>query len=121
VNKPKDYAKALVELMADKKMSEKKITDGFLRILVKNGDLKKAKEIMRLAEQLLVKKTGNKKIVVESARTIETKKLLNTFIEKGDAVQEKINPSLIAGVKITVDGEKQFDFSLKSKLDKLFS
>ena len=45
--------------------------------------------------------------------------LEKSFIKKGDIVQEKINPALVAGVKIIVDGNRQLDLSLLSKLNKI--
>jgi len=37
----------------------------------------------------------------------------------GDVVEARIDPDLIAGIKITVNDEMQFDGSLKSKLNKV--
>jgi len=108
--KAKDYAKALVDI---KKFDAKH----FLRILQKNGDTKKLKEIVLLTEKLLLEKSGNKKVIIEMAR----KAAVKLSLKKGDVVEEKINPDLIAGVKIIIDGEKQLDFSLKNKLEKIFN
>ena len=63
-------------------------------------------------------KSGNKKIVLEMAR--QNKVILKSVIKKNDVVEEKINPELIAGIKIIIDNERQLDFSLKNKLDKIF-
>lgn len=122
--KPKIYAKALVELiLEDKKgtpvgLRPRDITEKFFALLQKNGDLKKAKEIIALAETLLLKKTGNKKITIEVAR--KSAGMVFPF-KKGDMVQQKIRPEMIAGVKIIIDGERQLDFSLKNKLEKIFT
>lgn len=118
--KSREYAKVLVELILQGKVKEKVIIEGFLRLLKKNGDFKKAKEIIQLAEIELIKKTGNKKVILETARKNEIKDSFKHFIEKGDIVSEKINADLIAGIKIIVNDERQLDFSLKSKLDKIF-
>ena len=118
--KPKQYAEALVDLLLSKKADEKKISDNFLKLLKKNGDMKKAGEIMALAENLLLKKTGNKKVILETARKTDTKDFISKFTKKGDIVKEKIKPELIAGLKITTDN-KQLDFSLKNKLNKMFN
>jgi F0F1-type ATP synthase delta subunit len=37
-----------------------------------------------------------------------------------DVVEEEIDPSLVAGMKVVVNDERVFDGSLKAKLDKLF-
>ena len=117
--KSKIYAEALVSSIIEKK--SKDVVVRFIKLLEKNGDIKKAKEIISLAESLFLKKTGNKKIVLEVAREMEKPALVKDFgVAKGDIVEEKINPSLIAGIKVIINNERQLDFSLKNKLDKIF-
>ena len=116
------YAKALVDLMAEKKsVNEKKMVDNFLKILQKNGDLKKAKQIILLAEKLYLQKTGNKNIIIETARKISSKGMLDYFVKKNDVVEEKVNPEIIAGIKIIINNEQQLDFSLSKKLEEVFN
>lgn len=114
------YAEALADCLSVGKISEKKIADNFLNFLEKNQDSKKAKEIIALVETLLLKKSGNKKIILETARKVDIKNLVKSFVKKGDIVEEKINSQLIAGIKIIVNSNKQLDFSLKNKLEKIF-
>ena len=116
--KTKDYALALAALIYEAKSDAKDITERFLELLVKNGDIKKAKEILVAAEKLLLAKTGNKKIVLEMARSSGAAS--TAFLKKGDVLEKKINPELIAGVKIVIDDEKQLDFSLAKKLNQIF-
>ncbi len=118
----KTYAKALVELISEKKSPAdvKKHLAGFLDFLAKNGDMKKAKEIISLTENLWYKKTGKRKITLETAHKISKKNILKDFFQDGDMVAEKVNPELIAGIKVVVNNEKQLDFSLKSKLEQIF-
>jgi len=122
VNKTKLYAKALAEVLAKKSVDEKKVTNNFVKLLVSAGLEKKSKEILEMAEEMLLVKRGNKKIVFETARKITAgqKKILEGISKKGDLVKEKINPELIAGVKIIINNNKQFDSSMKSKLQKIF-
>lgn len=120
--KSKIYAEALVGLMDSKKAGGSKIIDNFIELLKKNGDMKKAKEIISLAEAIFLKKTGKRKVTVETARKIGRN--LSALLSKelqADAIEEKINPEIIAGIKIIVNNEKQLDFSLKGKLEKIFS
>ena len=121
-NKVKLYATALAEILAEKKFDEKKVTSNFVKLLVSAGLEKKSKEILELAEEILLTKRGNKKIVIESARKITAgqRKVLDGIALKGDMVKEKINPELVAGVRITVNGNKQFDGSMKRKLERIF-
>ena len=120
--KIKLYAKALAEIVSRKggisSSEEKRIIDNFIKLLVRTGYDKKSKEILNLAENLILAKNGKRKITFETAREISAsqKKSLNNFIKKGDIITEKINPDLIAGIKIIINGARQFDSSLQSKL-----
>ncbi len=120
--KPRIYAIALADIVMDKKnaSNEKRIIHSFLRLLEKNRDMKKAKEIISLVEAIFFEKTGNKKVILEMARKIDTKNILKDFIKKGDVIEEKINPKLIAGIKIIINNEKQLDFSLQKKIQEIF-
>lgn len=116
------YAKAFVDVIS-KKTSAKmgnELINNFLKLLEKKGALKNAKKIVDLAEFYYIQQQGNKKIILESARKVNTKNLLKGLVTEGDIIQEKIKPTLIAGVKVIINNEKQLDFSLKNKLDKIF-
>lgn len=118
--KSRDYANALVEIMLSGKHDAKMVA-GFLNFVKKNRDEKKLKEILNLAEKLYFKKTGSKKIILETARPFNFKnsELVNSLVKKGDVMQEKINKDLLAGVKIVVNEEKQLDYSFLKKLQEL--
>lgn len=115
------YAKALMEIMAGTLDQQEKLLRAFALLLQKKGDTRRIKEITALASQMYAKKTGRRNIVVESARKVNTKSILKSLQREGDNVEEKITPDLVAGVKITVNGEAQLDFSLSSALDNIFS
>lgn len=118
----KDYAKALVEVLDDKELNQEQVAEGFAKLLERQGDLGKAKEILVAAKMLMAKKNGKKSVVFEMARklTAGQKEMLAKFVEEGDIVEEKINKDLIAGIKIIVDNEKQLDNSMQNKINKLF-
>jgi F0F1-type ATP synthase delta subunit len=120
-NKPKLYAKALAEVIDEGKTDGKRVINNFLKLLQSKGLERKAGEILDLAEDLLLQKQGKRKITFETARkmTAGQKKLLDSFVKKGDVVKEKINPELIAGVKIIINESKQFDASMQSKLSRI--
>jgi F0F1-type ATP synthase delta subunit len=42
------------------------------------------------------------------------------MVKKDDVVVERIDPALVAGMKMTVNDEEQFDGSLQRKLASLF-
>jgi len=124
----KIYAKALAELALKEEETrpqagkEREIVHNFLNLLKKNNDFSGAKKIIELAQKIYFKKTGKKKIVLEVARKLnkDNKKLLWALAKKDDLIEERINPDLIAGVKIIVNEEKQFDQSVLNKLKKIF-
>jgi F0F1-type ATP synthase delta subunit len=120
--KVKDYANALVEILSEGEISDKKIAQGFIKLLERQNDFKKSKEIIDLAEFLLVKKNNKKSVIFETARKLSDsqRKTLLKSTEKGDIIKEKINPELIAGVKIIVDNEKQLDQTMLKKLQTIF-
>ncbi|MFH1968541.1 MAG: F0F1 ATP synthase subunit delta [bacterium] len=123
--KARDYAEALVQIISEKgdNLNEKKTIQGFLKLLERQSDLKKAKEILGLAKILLVKKSGNKTVALHTARKLSAsqKNLLSKFIKKGDLIEEKITPELIAGIKIVIDNEEQLDETLLRKINNLIN
>jgi F0F1-type ATP synthase delta subunit len=121
-NKTKLYARALTEILAKDKVDEKKLVVNFVKLLVDSGLERKAKEILELAEEMLLAEQGRNKITFETARKIteSQKKILAEFVKDGDVVKEKISPELIAGIKIIINNSKQFDASMQSKLQNIF-
>lgn len=120
-NKTKNYAKALAEIILKgaKPADEKKIVNNFVKLI---GQDKYAKEILELAENIVLARQNKRKITLETARKMTTgqKKLLGNLVKDGDIVKEKINPELIAGIKIIINDSKQFDASMQSKLSRFF-
>jgi len=123
--KAKLYAKALAEILSKKggisATEEKKVVNNFVKLLLTSGFEGKSREILDLAENFLLAKQGKRKVTLESARKITAgqKKLLDSVVKKGDVVKEKINPELIAGIKIIINDSQQFDASMQSKLSKI--
>lgn len=120
-NKVKLYAKALAEILSKKGIDEDKVASNFVKLLIKSGQERKAKEILGLAEDMLLSKQGKRKITLETARrlTAGNRALLKEFAKEGDVIKEKIDHELIAGVKITINNEKQFDNSMLNKINNL--
>ena len=71
---------------------------------------------------MILAKQNKDKIIFETARKItpSQKKMLHDIAKDGDQIKEKINPDLIAGVKIIINENKQFDGSLQNKLQNIF-
>lgn len=118
------YAQALTSLLEKgvSKNKEEEMAQNLLALLKKNGDSKKLSEIIHLAEKILVTRDGGREVVIETAHPIpDLKKKLHKLLTAHDIVEERINPMILAGVRVTVNGETQIDASLRSELDKLFA
>lgn len=123
--RPIFYGKAFVEAVWDK--GEKGIdavVSNFISLIRKNGDWSKKDEIVGACETALRKKTGRSSLVIESARPLNEKQkeaILAKFRGGLYDFEEKINPDLLAGVRLVRDEERQFDASLQKKLKQIFS
>ena len=119
------YAKALVEVLGDVKgpvgARDDEIAKNFIAIVRKNSDEAHLKKILEEASRFARGKSGVRKVTIASARELNNVqgRLVEQFVKPGDVVERRINPGLIAGVKITLNDELQFDGSLKNKLDKV--
>lgn len=121
--RPHIYAKALDELLADPKASGSQIAKRFLEVVRRNGDEASLPKILEEAARFARGRGGARKVIVESARTLGTSQeaMIKKFLTPGDVVVHKIDPELIAGIRITVNDERQFDGSMRAKLDALFA
>jgi F0F1-type ATP synthase delta subunit len=119
----KNYGQALAEAILNERGSRATVVaKNFVRILGRNGDEVHAKKILREAERILQRADGIRSVVFESARPLGAgqEKALAAFTKPGDTVSYRIDPRLMAGVRVLVDDEREFDGTLKGKLDKLF-
>lgn len=117
-----DYVKAFSELL-EEGVSEDVAINGLLEALEKNGDKNKAESIVARIEKSIVKKNGGRSVVCEIARDVPQTlkdKIRNSF-QSEDRVMFSIEPELVAGTRITFDGEYQLDRSFKAKLKRCFS
>jgi F0F1-type ATP synthase delta subunit len=127
---PHTYAKALVAVLADVRTKrgggddereDARIADNFVALVRRNGDEGNLPRILEEASHLARGIGGVRRVVLESARpfTAAQRKHAGTFLTEGDIVVEKVDPTLIAGIRITVNDELQFDGSLRKKLARL--
>lgn len=119
------YAKALAEVVGETGAAQKDsavIIKNFLELVRRNGDEAHLKKIIEEAGRLARAKSGIRKVSIESARTLTTaqEKEIAQFLKAGDVVEHAIDPTLIAGIRLIVDDEMQFDGSLRGKLDNVF-
>ena len=120
---PETYAAALWQAASSAPAAKRgEIVKRFVRLLKKTGDIGRAEKIAAAVEKLTVKAKGGRWITVEFARPIETKikRHITDIFSAKDRIEEKINPNLVAGVRVTPDGAKEFDNSFQRKLKKLF-
>ena len=120
----KTYAQAFAEAGYKASAAEQgKIVQRFMTLVKKNGDSAKLPAILDEAERMLVRMQGGKVVMLETARVLSPGSraaLHKTFTAK-DRIEERVRPEVLAGIRICVDGEKEFDASFKRKLDKLFN
>lgn len=116
------YAKALVEVLATfkgSKAEEDQLAKHFIALVRKNGDEGHLRQILEEASRFSRGKSGVRKVTIASARELNAAqtKTMEHFVRAGDVVERRIEPDLIAGIKIILDDELQFDGSLKNKLN----
>lgn len=106
---------------AIKRDSHEQVVGGFVKLLRKTGDIKHSKKIIEAVYKKLVNEKGGKWVNVEVAResALEKEVFKNKFSEKNH-VDFKINPELVAGVRITIDEQDELDNSLDNKLKRMF-
>lgn len=120
---PDVYAEAFVKTLAGRHVSET-VIERFIASIRKHNDWARRNNIIRACEKKMRQRDGKELITIESARELslaQREKLSLAWKGKNQDIEYRINPSLIAGVKIVIDEEKQFDGSLRRKLDKMFS
>lgn len=120
--KPEDYAKALLAVLREKKIPEHKAVERFIALVRKNGDQRLFPKIIETVETLQTKEAGGTVVHLEFAREASTvlHHKLNTVFGEKDRVKTSYNQRLIAGARVVIDGEQEWDYSLERKLRKLF-
>lgn len=121
---PRVYASAFLASVEGKPSEQKERMENFIALVQRNGDWARRAHIVREIEHQWRLNQNRPLLTVESARPLtgDQKKLLkkNAGLEHAD-IEERENPDLIAGVKITVDGEMQLDASLSHLLRQVFA
>lgn len=121
---PRIYAHALAEAAAQAKGREAihAVVKNFLALLDRTGDRATLRAVLPEAERLLLRKTGGEKMIIESARPLSehARTHVRASMPHAVAAEERITPELLAGVRITVNDERQLDGSLAHALHQLF-
>jgi F0F1-type ATP synthase delta subunit len=116
------YARALAEAISANGKSDE-VRRNFLELLRRSGDEAHLPKILEETERMLRVKDGTKRVVVRVARKQKqpARELAGHLVGPADVVEEEVDQTIIAGMRVVVNDEREFDGSLKSKLDKLFS
>ena len=117
----RDYARALDLALADPKADHATIARNFSGLIRRNGDGARFKKILDEAARLLRGRNAMREIMVESARPLTgpQKAIIKKFLKSGDVVRYAVDSELIAGIRLVVNDEMQFDGTMKAKLDKI--
>ncbi|MBI2064803.1 MAG: F0F1 ATP synthase subunit delta [Candidatus Yanofskybacteria bacterium] len=114
-----NYVGAFTQII--KEIPREKAINGFLRLLAKTGDIKHSKKILTAIHKKIINEDGGKWIDIEAAREpMPKREMLKNKFSKKDHINFIINPELVAGVRITVNGEEELNNTLRNKLNKLF-
>ncbi len=117
------YAKALSAVIAQSTdLEQDLIVNNFKALLAKNGDLVYLDKITEHLENILVAKAGGRVVLLETARVLPESENLRLKSQFGaqDVFRQKINPTLVAGVRITINGSTELDLSLSRRLNNIF-
>ena len=120
---PDLYADAFVAALAGGQ-DAKKTTERFVATIRKHNDWSRRHDIANSCEKKLRRLEGRDLITIESARELspaQKKKLAALWETKKCDIEYRVNKSLIAGVKIIINDNRELDGSLKQKLAKIFS
>lgn len=121
--KPRQYAEALADALVDTEPETVSVRmKHFLALLVQHRMLGKAENIVRAAERLLARRQGANRIVLESAAPASEalrREVADIFAGKA-WIEERVNPGLLAGVRILIDDETLVDASGKRRLAEMF-
>lgn len=120
------YAKALASVLIEVKgkgeAQKHAAAKNFIALVRRSGDEAHLKKILDEAARLVRARENIRKLTIESARelTPAQEALVEQLTKPDDVVERAIDPELIAGVRIIMNDEMQFDGTLRGKLDTVF-
>lgn len=119
----KQYAAALRETLEGKTGRERKeILRRLVKVLLKNRDFSKRAAVLKEYERQCLRAQDVKKIILDSAAPVpqklkhEIQKILGGKL----SFSERIDPVLLAGIKILVNDEIMIDASGRGRIKHLF-
>ncbi len=119
---PEIYARAVREAIDEASAGERdKVFKRFVSAVARRGDMRKLPAVAKELERSEVHSKGGRMVTIEFARELrrETSQFRN-LLKPEDHLENRVNPDLVAGVRITIDEERELDFSLARRLNKMF-
>ncbi len=119
---PKHYASALLDVV-DSGVPQAQALSGLFRAMSTHGDMGRRGEVLSAVERESAARAGACLVNVQFAQALgvaERKEFLSAWGEK-DRVSTTVNPDLVAGVRVLVNGDSELDLSLRAKLDKVLA
>ena len=118
---PQLYARAFVQAL-EEGVPEATAVQKCIRMIFRMEGARAAWRVVDAVRRELVRSRGGRLVRVETARLLDerARNKLRSCWNDVDHVEEYTRPELAAGVRIVVNNEREFDGSLKRKLDKLF-
>ncbi len=117
------YAKAFTRAIAENPEQEAELRKKFLATVEKHGDVAAFPKIIQEITRLTDHATKTRRVLVESARPLSDTHLreLRSAFGKQSMIEVSAVPELVAGVRITIDGEHVIDATLAGRTKKLFT
>jgi len=118
------YARAFTEACEEVPAARRSaLAAEFVAVVRRHGDGAKLSKILVLVEGMVVRSGGGHMIRLETARACspQLRDRLKKIFGAKDRITERLRPEILAGIRVVVDGEREFDGSLKRKLDKLLA
>ncbi len=99
-----------------------KLIERLTHLLRRTGDIHSADSIVRAIERRAAGAQGGRNVVVEFARQPTPIQLtaLRAVMQSHDIIEVRTRPALVAGMRVSINGEYEYDGSLQRKLEKLF-
>jgi len=118
---PELYAEAFIQALDEsaEHISRDALVARLFAVIEKNGDNARKGKILNAVRRAFIKKRGGREITIETARAQQHIDLWRYFT-KEDEIETRVNPDLVAGLRITIDGERELDTSLRRKLARMF-
>lgn len=117
----RQYAQAFFEIYKDKPAAKRKtVLRNFLSILQKKRDWPRLGLILKEVERLNLQAEGLKKVEVETASPSKTLRgELEAILGEKLFIKERVNPDILAGIKILINDEILIDASAGYQLERM--